>query len=379
MVKQYSKKDISILSRELSYRRKIATSIVATTVAVTSILAFNAMQASSDDSSAVTCTNASCDLSFEVNVDDSLSVSLTTPEAGATGNVGDFLRNTVNLEVDSNVANGFTASMYSSADNAGTTKTDLTHSDLGDSYAISTLSNSTTRGNFPTDSWGYSLKTSPNATTYGETDAGNNNSYYYPLTASDTSPITVMSEAAGTKSGTQSIYFGAKASANKPSGTYNNTVVISVVTGAINGDSSDPGYNPITPTNPATPGIDTPNDNTATYTGNTGTGATTGTGISGNSGTTVYTTSSRSGTGTAATTTTTTEVSAGDHTSAYTQPHGVQSTNKANIASVEGASEAGTELPAALAAAAAASATTGFMFFILAKRRKDDDEEEEEQ
>ena len=376
MEKHYSKKDISVLSRELSYRRKIATSIVATTVAVTSILAINAMQANSDDSSAVTCEDASCSTSFEVNVDDMLSVSLTTPESGATGNVGDFLRNTVNLEVDSNVGNGFTASMYSSADNAGTTKTDLTHSDLGDSYAISTLNSSTTRGDFPTDSWGYSLKTSPNATTYGETDAGNNNSYYYPLTASDTSPITIMSEAAGTKTGEQSIYFGAKASASKPSGTYNNTVVISVVTGTINDDTSDPGYNPITPTNPATPGIDTPNDNTATYTGNTGTGATTGTGISGNAGTTVYTTSSHSGSGAIATTTTTTEVSAGDHTSSYTSPQGVQSTNKNNMNSIEAASETSSPLPAALAAAAAASATTGLMFFILAKKRNDDDEEE---
>lgn len=373
MVKNYTKKDISILSRELSYRRKIATSVIATTVAATSILAFNAMHLDANDSSALTCAGATCNTSFEVGVNDTISVSLTTPESGATGNVGDFLRNTVNLEVDSNVANGFTASMYSSADNAGSTKTNLTHSDLGDSYYISTLSSSTTRSSFPTDSWGYSLKTSPNSTTYGETDAGNNSSYYYPLTASDTSPITVMSESAGTKSGTQSIYFGAKASANKPSGTYSNTVVISVVTGTI--DSST---NPITPTNPATPSIDTPNDNTATYTGSTGTGATTGTGVSGNAGTTVYTTSTRSGSGAVATTTTTTEVSAGDHRSSYTQPHGVQSSNKTNLNSIEAASSSEIPLPATLAAAAAASATTGIAFFILAKRRDDDDEEEQQ-
>ena len=373
MFKNHTKNEISVLAHEISYHNKAITSVVIAAIAATGAIAFNSTHINSSSSSAATCADATCNTSFEVNVDDSLAVTLTTPETGATGNVGDFLRNTVNLEVDSNVSNGFTASMYSSADNASTTKTDLTHDTLGDSYTISTLQNSTTRGSFPTDSWGYSLKTSPDTTTYGETDAGNNSSYYYPLTASDTSPITVMSAGAGTKTGSQSIYFGAKASANKPSGTYNNTVVISVVTGTI-----DSTTNPITPTNPATPDMDTPNNNTATYTGNTGTGATTGTGVSGNAGTTIYTTSSRSGSGAVATTTTTTEVSAGDHTSSYVNPQGVQSTSRPNLNSIEGTSETGTPLPAALAATAAASATTGLAFFILAKRRKDDDEEEEQ-
>lgn len=370
MFKNHTKREISALAREISYNNKAITSLVAAVIAATGAIAFNATHINSDSSSAATCSDATCNTSFEVNVDDSLAVTLTTPETGATGNVGDFLRNTVNLEVDSNVSNGFTASMYSSADNASTTKTDLTHGTLGDSYTISTLQSSTTRANFPTDSWGYSLKTSPSATTYGETDAGNNDSYYYPLTDSSTSPITIMSAGAGTKTGTQSIYFAAKASAAKPAGTYNNTVVISVVTGTINSDT-----NPITPTNPATPNADTPNDNTATYTGNTGTGATTGTGVSGSAGTTIYTTSTRS----AGTVATTTEVSAGDHTESYTQPHGVSSTNRINMNSIEASSGTSTPLPAALAATAAASATTGLIFLILAKRRKDDDEEEEQQ
>ena len=377
MLKHYTKKDIDILAREVSYRKKATVSLVATVLLVSGAFAFNAMQPASDDTLAVTCQDASCNTTFEVNVDDSITVALTTPESGATGDVGDFLRNTVNLDVSSNVSNGFTASMYSSSDNAGTTKTDLTHTTLGDSYAISTLSNSTTRGSFPTDSWGYSLKTSPDSTTYGETDAGNSSSYYYPLTDSSASPITIMSASAGTKTGSQSIYFGAKASANKPSGTYENTVVISVVTGIINNNSSDPTYNPITPTNPVNPTTDTPNNNTATYTGSTGTGATMGVGTSGTTGTTVYTTSTRQGTGSAATTTTTTQVSGGDQTASYTAPQGVQSTtNKSNnVTDLEAASSTNSALPAGLAAAAAASATTGVAFFILAKRNKDDDDE----
>ena len=370
MVNNNYKREILTLSSENKYRKKAALSLAVATVTAITAVTLNFLQPNSDGTSAVTCTDATCNTNFQVNVNDTLSVSLTTPESGATGNVGSFLRNTVSLDVDSNASNGFTASMYSSADNEGTTKTNLTHEDLGDSYYLSTLSSSTTRGDFPTDSWGYSLKTSPDSTTYGETDAGNNNSYYYPLTDSDTNPITVLSAGAGTKTGSQNIYFGAKASASKPAGTYNNTVVISVVTGNV--DSST---NPITPTNPVTPSTDIPNDNIATYTGSTGTGATAGVGISGTTGTTVYTTSTRTGTGTTATTTTTTEVSGGDNTATYAQPHGVQTTNGKNVANIEASSNSSSPLPAALAAAAAASATTGLAFFILAKKRNDDEDE----
>lgn len=301
----------------------------------------------------------SANTSFQVNVQDTIAVAVTTPVSGATGNVDEFLRNTVDVSINTNVSNGFTASMYS-RDN-----TNLTHTMLGSSYYIPTMSNSSQRSSFPVNTWGYSLKSaSLDGKTYGETDAGNNNSTYYPLTDSTTSPIKVMTAASGTKSGTQSIYFGAKANAEKPAGTYLNTVVLSVVTGAV-----DSTTNPITPTNPATPSTDSnPNDTVPVYTGNT---STTGTGISGTAGTTVRTVRVTNSSATPPSTTTTTEVSAGDNTSSYAPAQGVSVTSQSNIV------EQGSSLPLGLAATAVSTATAGVIFFVLAKRDEDDDEEED--
>lgn len=373
------KSEVSAVVKEISHNKKSLASFALAAAALAGAVTVNLSHVSTDNTSAEECSNATCNTTFEVDVEDALTVSLTTPETGATGNVGSFLRNTVDLDVTSNASNGFTASMYSSTDNAGTDKTSLTHSSLGasDSYDILTLASSTTRGDFPTDRWGYSLESaSMDGKNYGETDAGNNSSNYYPLTADSTDPIKLLSAAAGTKTGSQSIYFGAKASASKPSGTYNNTVVISVVTGNVDAPQTDPPVNPITPSNPATPSIDTPNDNTATYTGSTGTGATRGVGISGTTGTTVYTTSTTSGTGTAATTTTTTEVTGGDNTSTYVAPQGVKNTE---IMTLGTASQSNSTLPISLAATAVGAATAGTIFFILAKKHDDDDEEEDQQ
>lgn len=351
--------EIKALSMETSYRKKSFAAFTAATILTIASVAVNMGTVRTDETSAAECPSGTCNNTFNVNVADSLSVSITSPVSGATGDVGEFLRNTVNVDVASNVSNGFTASMYS-RDN-----TNLTHTMLSE-YNIPTLTSSVQRGNFTVDQWGYSLKSaSLNGNTYGETDAGNNNSYYYPLTASTSTPITVLSAASGTKTGSQSIYFGTKASASKPAGTYSNTVVISVVTSAIN--STD---NPITPVNPATPSIDpTPNDNVAQY---TGAGTTTGVGVSASNGTTVYTrsyTTPASG-DEEATTTTTTEVSGGDNTRAY--PQGVITTNEANVTT------SGSELPVGLAVTAASAATAGIVFFVIAKKRDDDDEEEQQ-
>lgn len=360
MNKQSFNNSLKALIYEASYRKKAYVSAVALATVIAGGLAVGLNSMTPMDGSAAECPSGTCNTSFQVNVQDSLAVSITSMVSGATGNVNEFLRNQIDVSVNSNVDNGFTASMYSKD------TTNLTHTMLGSSYYIPSMSSSTSRSSFPTNTWGYSLKSaSLDGKTYGETDAGNNSSTYYPLTTSEASPIKIMSAAAGTKTGSQSVYFGAKANIDKPSGTYSNTVIISVVTGAI-----DSTTNPITPTNPVTPDTDpTPNDSVAVY---TGANTTTGTGISGSNGTTVYTTTSYTPSAAAPITKeTTTQVSAGDHRSSYAPAQGVSVTSQSDI--VEG----GSGLPVALAATAVTAATAGVVFFLLAKRDEDDDEEAE--
>ena len=289
---------------------------------------------------------------FQVNVAESLTVSVTAPSESATGDINEFLRNKISLNVTTNADNGFTASMTMQG-----TETGLKHiMDLG---SIPTLASSVSKSSFPVNYWGYSLD---------DTDAGNNSSTYGALVSANATPISLITNAQSATISSRDIFFGTKADASKPSGTYSGTVLISVVTGAIEEDPSDPGYNPTTPTNPAAPGS---TENTPQYSGaGTNTGNTT-------NGATTYTYSRSGGTGSSATTTTTTEVSAGDNRDAYvgyTPPQGVtdRSTTTSNVSE-------GNSLAAGLALTAAATATSGFLFFILAKRKKDEEEEEEEQ
>lgn len=295
---------------------------------------------------------------FTVNVRESLSVSLTTPSEWASGDAGEFLRNKVSLNVSSNNASGFTASMYAKD------STDLTNT-IANTETLPTLASSSAKSAFPVNHWGYSLgagniDSNMNNNSYGETDAGNNSSNYYPLVSTSASPITILTGAGG---GSQDIYFGAKSDMTQAAGTYTGTVIISVVTGVI-----DTSTNPITPTDPATPN---PSNEIATYndapTGGSSTAA----------GTTTYTyrrsgASSGSSTGT---NTTTTQVSDGDNISAYqgyTAPQGVVENTISNVVS-------DSPLAAGLAATSAAAAAAGTFFFILAKRRENDDEEEQQQ
>lgn len=293
---------------------------------------------------------------FQVNVAGTLSVSVTTPDNWASGDVDTFLRNTVNLSVATNDASGFTASMYSD------TTTDLTNI-YKQSVTLPTLASSTTRSAFPTNHWGYSLKNGPyNSQTYGETDAGNNSSNYYPLVATSASPITILQANAGTATGEQSIYFGAKANTSQAAGTYTGTVLISVVTGVVNNTSGDPGYNPITPVDPATNNdttVDTP-----TYTPDTNYPTDT------TRGRTVYYTTSSTTIDGGSGTTTTTEVTTGDVRSSYSDPAGVTTRTTSNIND--------SSLALGLATTASVAAASGIFFFILAKRREEDEDDEEE-
>ena len=290
---------------------------------------------------------------FQVNVVESLTVSLTTPSEWANANANTFMRNTVGLTVSTNNPGGFTASMYTNNSSATNTSDLLNTSD--NTTTIPTLSSDSTRGSFPNDYWGYSLsdysKADPNDTTVGDvnTTAGNDSGVYKSLTSTSSAPITVLYSAgpdgSDTSSKSQDIFFGAKASITKPSGTYQGSVVISAVSGPV-----DPNTNPITPDNPAG---DATNPNPA-Y------GTTYGTG--GNQAWTTYTTQSS----TEDTNTTTTTVSSGDNRASY--PLGVTETVSN-----------GAPLATGLAVTAAVAATSGAIFFILAKRKKDDEEEEEEE
>ncbi|MBR3236149.1 hypothetical protein IKF92_00495 [Candidatus Saccharibacteria bacterium] len=311
---------------------------------------------------AETCTTNPCNTTFEVNVRETLAVQITTPAEGATGDVNDFLRNKVSVDVSTNNANGFTASMYSTTKyaSAGSNATDLTNNAVN-TATIPTLSSYSTRSDFPTNRWGYSLgSASLDGNTYGETDAGSGSSRYYPLTASTSTPIKILEGATGVTTGSQNVYFGAKADTTKPAGTYENTVIISVVTGAI-----DSNTNPITPVNPATPNQ---TENTATYTA-----APTGHATNGST-TYTYRRANTSG-GVTVSNTTTTEVSEGNNVSAYagyTPPQGVVQNTESNV------SGGNSPLAAALATTASVAATSGLFFFVAAKRRKDDDDDEQQ-
>ena len=267
---------------------------------------------------------------FNVNVREVLSVSITTPTTWASGDIDTFLRNPISLDIVTNNANGFTASM--------TTKTNDTSliNTSKNSVTLPTLSASTTRANFPANYWGYSLDDTP---------AGNTASNYAALVGAGSTPITILaSNSAAT--GHKDFYFGAKANVTKASGTYSGTVVISVVSGVIDNNT-----NPVIPTNPDTPN---PTPNTATY--------------NPTHGTTTYTyTNTNSGSNT---TTTTTEVSSGDSRSVYegyTPPQGVTYSTTSRVSNLS-------TLTTGLAIASSVAATSGAFFLFAARREEDDDD-----
>lgn len=280
---------------------------------------------------------------FRVNISDVLSVSVTTPDTWATGDAGQFLRNHIVISATTNNAAGLTTTMTTKTANTSLVNTRKSE------YTIPTLSNSVQVASFPTSRWGFSLDDA--------VAAPQNDAWYDPLVGAGGIPSVVLeTDAPGT--GTQDIFFGAKASSTNASGTYESVVVFNVVTGVIN-DPTDPNgdpdgpNNPITPTNPSTP--TTPN--TPTYNPN-------------NNQTTYTTVVPHTNDGT---TTTTTEVSEGDTTQMYADPHGVTYYNTTTTTETNN----GSALATGLAVAAAVSGATGFIFFIVGKRRKDEDEEEE--
>lgn len=282
------------------------------------------------------------DVTFNVGINEYLSMSVSEPTTWASAAVDTFMCNDIGLSAITNNASGLVVGMTSS-----TTTTALTNSAASSNNTIPTLTSSSSysTSTFPSNYWGY----------YSSSDGTCNTSTYYGVPASNGTPGRVLyGTAAGTYTG--NVHFGAKASATKASGTYTGTVIFSAISGQNTINS-----NPSSSVTPASP------EQTATTT--TSGGAPSGTA-------TAYTyTTSGSGKST-----TTTQVSDGDNRSSYsgysgyTKPQGVTESNTSTTAS-EVAS--GTPLAAGLAVAATAAAASGIFFFILAKRKKDDDEEDE--
>ena len=314
----------------LKTKTKVKISVAGLMLAVSAFL-FNFPE---NNALAEPCTTSPCNTTFEVNVVESLSVSITTPTEWASGDIDEFLRNKITLAVSTNSASGFSAYMRSK------TSTNLTNA-VSSSIILPTLASSNSKSNFAANHWGYTLGTpSYNGITYGETADITSNGTYYPMSTSD---IKILNN--GVDNNTRDVYFGAKANSSQASGTYLGTVIFSVTT------STPPAPTPTPP--PVNPDDDTPNDGDATYD------------VANDR--TVYTTIASSG----STTTTTTQVSSGDTTNMYQDPHVEIRRTEANVSD-------GSQVATGLAIAASTAAAGGMVFFILAKRREDEEEDEEE-
>ena len=271
---------------------------------------------------------------LQANITEVLSVSVTTPDSWASGNVdinngSDLLRNKIILNVSSNNSAGFTASM------ASKDTTNLVNQGEGkSSIIIPTLASSTTAASFPVNYWGYSID---------DTDAGSSSANYSAL---KTEAITIANSSSPA-SIAQNIFFGARADATKDSGTYANTVVISVVSGVDTAPDSpiitpDPN-DPVTPSNPT----ETPSNNST------------------NSGSNIAYLDDTSKEET--TEEPSSDINKGNITNSYAEPQGVTTSNINSDSS----------LATGLAVTAGVAATSGIIFFIVAKRKKDEEEEED--
>lgn len=281
---------------------------------------------------------------FQVNVKEVLTVSITPPSEWATGNVETLLRNQIVLNVASNNTAGFTASMTSNSTTSAALSNNLSYLS---SDTINTLSADWTRANTTLmNFWGWSTD-----------DSGESGTYHQVVLKGAASPSVLIDSSTDDTdhdgSVSKNVYFGARADSTIASGTYSGTVIISVVTGAITDSNDNPNNNPITPTDPATPTTDptTNNGGTVAYDSSTG-----------------YTVYTNNYVNNASSTVEYSEITSGNNSSVYsgyTYPQGVTTVNE------------GTPLATGLAITSAIAATTGVFLLIAAKRRKDEEEEEE--
>lgn len=156
---------------------------------------------------------------FNVDIDNILTITLDKTKTTATGTTNTFLRGSVNVGVASNNITGVNVTMTTGKNTAEPYATDLKHTVID--ATIASLSSDTTRGNFPTGRWGYSLD---------DTTEGNDASLYRPVVPLDSAvPITIISSNVATNV-SQDVYFGARVDATKSSGVYYNTMMILAVT-----------------------------------------------------------------------------------------------------------------------------------------------------
>lgn len=300
------------------------------------------------DASAATCNgvnNVSCgstNIEFQVNIKEVLKVSLNAPTTKNSGTTGSLLRHRVVLNVTSNNPAGYLAYMTTSG-----SSTDLVNTS-NNTAVIPTLDKSYTASAFPANYWGYSTN---------DTEAGSTSANYYAMVNSTATPITIASSSVAANSGDKNIFFGAKADASKPSGTYEGTVVFTVVSGVHDNSSipNDAKNNPATPTTNtvvAENGSYTSGYSASNYNG----GSTTYTKVTSSTDAVSGTTNKRLS-----------YVYSGDTLSAVT-PQGVTTSSVGE----------GTPLAIGLAVTAAVAASAGIIFFIIAKRKKEDEEEDED-
>lgn len=310
------------------------TNILIATLVVAFLSLITLFPVYADDTQTTTKT-----VDLEVNVAEILTVSLDEPATWATGTSDAVLRNKVSISANTNNKSGVTVSMYID-DTYPRLKNTNNYSASDDTTYINTLdANTYTYGTFPKNSWGYSVE---------DQDTAQSGASYLPMKLK-ADPIQLFSTVgtASVSTGSEDVFFGARADATKQSGTYAQTVYFVAVTGVIEEDPEDPGYNP---SDPVTPSSDNPRNEIAQYNSTLGT--------------TTYSSYST----TSGIKSTDTEISAGNQANTY----------DSYVTAAGVTSSSNNSLAGALAAAAAVTATSGTFFFILAKRRKDDDEEEEE-
>ena len=270
----------------------------------------------------VTCSSST---TFNVGVNEILTVAITRPASWASGSINTFLTNKVGVSIVSNNPDGFTATMKSAATTPNLVNLADDSSIIPTLSSQATLADSTDSTNvFPVNKWGTNV-----------VDGGASApSEYGPVRGSNDAPSIIASTSTIAGTVEKDIYFAAKAGSNMPSGTYANEVIISVVAGVV--DSSE--------VNPVTPNDDIANDGTSTEVA---------------SGNTPH--------GTVVTTTTEEETTT---TESYAKPAGATERTTAVI-------NEGTPLATGLAITAGIAAVAGIIFFIIAKRQRDDDEDDE--
>ena len=156
-------------------------------------------------------TNAATD--FDITVQPVLEVSLS-PSLHLAFETDNILHSgSIDLNVLSNSRNGFTATVSTIYDSADVLGTSLTNT-IDNNFRINTLTGSNiAAADFPANRWGYSV------------DGGTT---FNAMPGVD-EPAIILSTTSAAGSGNKSIYIGAKADTNTPSGTYENILLVTVV------------------------------------------------------------------------------------------------------------------------------------------------------